>query len=285
MLKNKKYPNLSDMVNKLNLMLVFIAVSFAINAQNEIIIEGTYQGKNLYIQNPFGSSGVGFCVVDVKVNGQTSIGEINSSAFEINFPSYQIQKGESVIVKIIYKDDCSPRVLNPEDLRASSTFDIVSINVDKEGVLSWVTQNETGSLPYIVEQFRWNKWIKVGEIKGVGTEGEHSYTFKTDPHSGANKFRIKQIDHTKKARESKEVRLMRSSAPELFITNENLNKITSNIIFKDANGNVCSSLYEVTDQFGNLVKKGKGKEIDISKMNKGVYYISYDNKVEKIEKK
>ena len=34
-----------------------------------IILEGNYQGKNLYVQNPFGSGGVGFCVTEVLVNG------------------------------------------------------------------------------------------------------------------------------------------------------------------------------------------------------------------------
>ena len=49
-----------------------------------IILEGNYQGKNLYIQNPFGSGGVGFCVTEVLVNGNITTDEINSSAFEID---------------------------------------------------------------------------------------------------------------------------------------------------------------------------------------------------------
>lgn len=256
-----------------------------VSAQNEMVLEGTYQGSNLYVQNPFAESGVGFCVVDVKVNDQTSIDEINSSAFEIDFSSYSIKKGESVVVKIIYKNDCSPRVINPEVIRSSSTYIVKSINIDSDGLLTWTTTDESGSLPYYIEQFRWNKWIKVGEVKGKGTEGTHDYSFKTVPHSGTNKFRIKQIDYTKKPRESKEVRLLRSSTPEVFIANEDPSKIETTIKFKKEDGTLVETMYELTDQYGSLVRKGYGKEVDVKSLNKGIYYVSYDNKVEMIEKK
>lgn len=265
-------------------LIALFSVTF-VSAQNEIVLEGTYQGSNLYIQNPFAESGVGFCIVDVKVNDQTSIDEISSSAFEIDFSSYSVQKGESVVIKIIYKSDCSPRVINPEVIRSSSTYVVKNIKVDGDGVLNWSTSSESGSLPYYIEQFRWNKWIKVGEVKGIGVSGDHNYTFKTTPHSGPNKFRIKQIDFTKKARESKEVRLLRSNTSEVFIANEDVSKIETTIKFKKEDGALVETMYEVTDQYGSLVRKGYGKEVDVKSLNKGIYYVSYDNKVEMIEKK
>jgi len=265
-------------------LIALFSVTF-VSAQNEIVLEGTYQGSNLYIQNPFAESGVGFCIVDVKVNDQTSIDEISSSAFEIDFSSYSVQKGESVVIKIIYKSDCSPRVINPEVIRSSSTYVVKNIKVDGDGVLNWSTSSESGSLPYYIEQFRWNKWIKVGEVKGIGVSGDHNYTFKTTPHSGPNKFRIKQIDFTKKARESKEVRLLRSNTSEVFIANEDVSKIETTIKFKKEYGALVETMYEVTDQYGSLVRKGYGKEVDVKSLNKGIYYVSYDNKVEMIEKK
>ena len=53
-------------------------------SQSMILLEGTYQGKNVYVQNPFASSGVGFCVYEVRVNDQVTTDEIGSSAFEID---------------------------------------------------------------------------------------------------------------------------------------------------------------------------------------------------------
>ena len=77
-----------------------------------IILEGNYQGKNLYIQNPFGSNGVGFCVSEVKVNGNITTDEINSSAFEIDMKPHKLNIGDKVEIKIFHKEDCKPKVLN-----------------------------------------------------------------------------------------------------------------------------------------------------------------------------
>ena len=64
------------------------------------------------------------------------------------------------------------KVLNPEVLRPKSTFENLSINVDKDQILNWKTKNEQGKFTYIVEQYRWNKWVKIGEVDGTGLEGK-----------------------------------------------------------------------------------------------------------------
>lgn len=264
---------------------LLLASTFGLVAQEEMVIKGTYQGENLYVQNPFASSGVGFCVIDVSINGQQSIDEINSSAFEIDFASYQLYRGQAVEVKIEFKEGCSPRVLNPEVLKASSTFQITKISVAKDGKLTWETTGESGSLPYVIEQFRWNKWVKVGQVKGTGLQGKNTYSFQTQPHSGPNKFRLKQVDHTRKPRYSKVAKLIRSAAPEVFITNSDKNKIKAQLNFGVAGGGEASTMYELVNKYGQLVKKGVGSSIDFSSLEKGEYWVSYDNKVEQVVKK
>jgi len=60
-----------------------IAFSFLFFSSNSIAgtitVEGTYQGKNLYVQNPFAEGGVGFCVYEVVVNGKPTTDEVQSS--------------------------------------------------------------------------------------------------------------------------------------------------------------------------------------------------------------
>jgi hypothetical protein len=75
-----------------------------------------------------------------------------------------LKLGDHVVIKVKHKDGCTPLVLNPEVLKPKSTFDIVRQEVKADGTYSWTTTNETGELPYIVEQKRWNKWVKVGEV-------------------------------------------------------------------------------------------------------------------------
>lgn len=261
------------------------ALSLAVFAQNELVLEGTYQGENLFVQNPFSASGVGFCVADVTVNGEQSIDEINSSAFEIDFTSYQLFRGQSVKVVITYKDGCKPNVLNAEVLKASSTFVVTASSVSKDGTLTWETKDESGSLPYVIEQFRWNKWIKIGEVKGKGLAGPNKYSFKTKPHSGPNKFRLKQVDFTRKARLSKVIKLIRSSTPEVMITTADLSKVKTTIDFGTPTGAATETMYEVVTDAAVLVKKGFGSTIDVSTLKKGNYYLFYDTKMVAFTKK
>lgn len=248
-------------------ILLLISSFNMLRAGTPIVLQGHYQGKNLYVQNPFASSGVGFCVYEVDVNGQVTSDEINSSAFEIDFTALQLKIGDPVIVKIKHKDGCLPKVLNPEVLKPKSTFDIVSIKSDKDGNLTWTTKNETGKLNYIVEQFRWNKWVKAGEVDGIGTSGQHTYKFKLTPYSGENTVRVKQVDYSGKPRYSPSAKFT-SDKPKITFSPI---KVKKDIIFTD------STLYEIYDSYGNIVKKGYGKQVDASDLKKGIYYINYDN--------
>ncbi|HRG38225.1 MAG TPA: hypothetical protein PK289_06830, partial [Bacteroidia bacterium] len=112
--------------------LIGLLVSTAGFSTGVIVLEGNYQGKNLYVQNQFAASGVGFCVQEVRVNGNVTTDEITSSAFEIDFRNLQLKLGDKVEVRITHKDDCKPKILNPEVLLPKSTFETISIGVDKD---------------------------------------------------------------------------------------------------------------------------------------------------------
>ena len=240
-----------------------------------ILIEGHYQNKNLYIQNGYSASGVGFCTYEIIVNGQVSTDEINSSAFEIDFTQFQLKTGAKVVVEIKHKDGCNPKILNPEVLKPKSTFDIVSMDISKEGLLTWTTKNEMGSLPFIIEQYKWNKWTYLSEIKGIGTPENNDYSFQTSPHSGENKFRVKQSGLGSLPRYSTQVTYI-SSMPKLTYSSS---RSTNDISFSD------ETMYEIYDYYGFIVKKGYGKNLDIAKLPKGEYYLCYDNSTSNFKKK
>ena len=257
----------------------FLAILFLTFTMNsfcgEIVLKGVYQGQNLYVMNPFSESGVGFCVYEVTVNGHVTTDEINSSAFEIDLSVYQFKIGDKVIVKIKHKENCTPKILNPEVLKPKSTFKLSSIKVDRKGILTWTTTNETGSLPYIVEQFRWNKWVKVGKVAGKGMRGINKYSIKVRPHSGNNKFRVKQIDYTRKPKYSSEVNFRSLKPPITFSPL----KPTTEIVFSG------ETLYEIYDYYGNLLLKGYGAKINIVGLKKGNYFLNYDTKTATFKKR
>lgn len=264
-------------MNKTKLLFsVLLCVTVAWNSvAGVIILEGVYQGKNLYVQNPFAGSGVGFCTFEVTINGDISTDEISSSAFEIDFSNYSLKLGDRVTVKINHHNDCRPKVLNPEVLEPKSTFEIVNISVDRDGVLKWKSKNETGELDYVVEQFRWNKWVKVGEVKGKGKVDEQNYSYQVKPHSGENTFRVKQTDYTNKPRYGPSVKYTDDAITPITFSPRKVKKI---LIFSH------ETMFEVYDAYGNIVKKGFANQIDVLNLDKGIYYLNYDSKSERFIK-
>ncbi len=231
----------------------------------ELVIKGTYQGENIYVKNPFAPSGVGFCAYEVTVNGMITTDEINSSAFEVDLSVYGFKIGDEVNVVIRYKDDCTPMVLNASALQVQKPAKFEAISI-KEDALLFTTSGETGSLPFYIEQYRWNKWVKVGEVRGKGHNQANYYDVKIRTHSGANKFRVRQTTGNRK---------VQSYSKEVVTFNT-----TPKIEFKTSNTEITFSgetMYEVYDQFGGIVFKGYGKSINISTLQKGKYYLNYDN--------
>lgn len=262
-------------------ILIILSIFFGLQisfADSEIKIAGIYQGENLYVMNPFSPNGVGFCIYEVLVNGQISTDEISSSAFEIDLSIYNFSLGDNVEIIIKHKEGCTPQILNPEVLMAKSTFTVESINVTKAGVLTWISTGEVGSLPYYVEQFKWNKWVKITTVNGIGSPGIHNYSANVHFTSGINKFRVKQIDHSKKPRYS-EIVTYKNIAPAVTFKPGNGNKTSKEIQFSQ------STEYEIYDYYGQLKKKGYGSSVDVSSYDNGTYFINYDNKTESFEKK
>lgn len=261
-------------MKKLLTALYLMVVTSSAALAGEMTLKGIFQGENLYIRNPFAASNVGFCVYEVTVNGMTTTDEINSSAFEVDLSVYNFTVGDPVAITIKYKEDCTPKVLNPEVLNARAADKIDNVSV-KDDVLSFSTTDELGALPFVVEQFRWNKWVKVGEVNGTGKRGGNSYSVKVRLHSGINKFRVKQVDYRNSMLMSKEAVAI-TSIPEVTFAADKPDEV---ITFS------APTMYEIYDQFGGIVFKGYGESVKIGGLQKGRYYLNYDNKLGRFTKK
>ncbi|MDG5799515.1 hypothetical protein QA597_03970 [Marinilabiliaceae bacterium ANBcel2] len=248
----------------MRLFLMVVGFFLFSNIIGQIEIDGTFQGENLYVNNPFAPSAVGFCVYEVTVNGATTSDEIHSSAFEIDLSRYGFRRGDPVKVRIFHKENCMPEVINPEVLNASATFRITSLSVD-DSVIEWTTTNESGSLPFVVEQFRWNKWVEVARVDGEGVAGEHYYSATVRMHSGENRFRIRQQDSNNNRRYSSEV-VYKSSKRAV-----DYQVVDSVVLF------TSPTMYELYDPFGRIVMRGYGESLPLTDLDKESYYLNYDN--------
>ncbi|MCF8424629.1 MAG: hypothetical protein K9H41_09810 [Bacteroidia bacterium] len=255
-------------------VLSFLTLVVNLSA-NVLVVEGNFQNKNIYVQNSFGANGVGFCTTEIKVNGKITTDEVNSSAFEIDLSAMNFKFGQKVVIEINHKNDCVPVVLNAEVLKPRATFEIVSININSAGFLQWTSKSESGSLPYVIEQFKWNKWVTVGEVQGIGSPDLHNYSFQIVAHSGENSFRLKQVGIGITPKVSSVVTINSKIEKTHFMITKNHRAIQYS---RETN-------FELFDAFGTIVKKGFGKQTDLNNIAKGKYYLCYDNQVSEIKKR
>lgn len=271
--------NLKKIMKKQLLSIVFCGVAaslWATNDQAEILtIEGQYQSKNLYVSNSMAANGVGFCAYEVRVNGDVTTDAVASSAFEIDLEQYNFKQGEDLIIQITHKKGCQPKVLNPTSLSPQATFKTKEIDLDEKGLLTWTTTNESGSLAFVVEQYKWNKWVKIGEVQGNGKSGENSYDFQVTLTSGNNKVRVKQVGNSGKEVYSPSAEVMSNEVKPTM----NYEKKTKSVAFSG------KTHYEIYDKYGQLCKKGYGDKIDVSTLKKENYYLNYDNTFEELSTK
>lgn len=242
-------------------------------------IEGSFQGKNLFVNNPPQSDGFGYCVSKVTVNGDILPASIQSSTFEIDFSVFRIKNGDPVFVVLEHSEGCEPKFINPEVLLPKSTFICTDIQAETSGKITWKTKEEQGVLDFIIEQYRWEKWVEVGQVKGKGTSGENSYYFELTPHSGVNKIRISQVDNSGKKRSTKEITFT-SSVKKV---NKYPAKVRDYLYFTSGNQSIKTK-YEVYDAFGNLLKLGFSEKVDCRNLVNGIYFVNFDNTSEKFIK-
>lgn len=257
-------------------LLSFISV-FSVNAQ--LYIEGRFQGKNLFLQNPTDQNGEKLCINQVTLNGNVLDLDLAHSALELDFTSYDLAIGEEIKLVIDHKIGCVPKVLNPSDILPKSTFEISEMKVDKEGKLVWTTNGEKGPLLYQVETYRWDKWVNEGNVMGTGEEGPNQYELIIKFHSGENQVRLFQVDYSGIKRKSPEKTFETDIKPvKILISDEN-----EQLLFI-SEGKSITTKYELFDASGSLLKKGFSNKIDHKSLPKGEYSINFDNTNEKLVK-
>jgi hypothetical protein len=251
------------------LLIFLFAISFSLTASAGVyVFTGVYQGKDLYVKNPFSEDGVGFCVFEVTVNGEVTTDEINSSAFAIDLALFELEVGDPVEVVIRTKDNCEPRVINPEDISPRSEFEVEFMTRTKDRTIVFRTTREAGALPFVVEQFKWNKWVQVGVVDGEGlSETPNEYTMEVPLHSGENTLRVRQ-DDARGSHHSDKFTLESDVEPV---------KLVSDKFFEELRFSARTA-YEVFDAYGVLYAKGVSDKVDTQDWPKGDYYVNFDNR-------
>lgn len=262
------------MAAKLRILLLsvyFFCCNPCTSLGGEMVIAGTYQGKSLYVQNPITGNLQDFCTLEVFINDSKSSVNLNASAYEIDLSFLQLN--DEVLIRIVHKDDCKPKILNPTVIKSVSNFHFVSFTVDDNSI-SWSTKGEKQSGVFYVEQFWHSTWVIVAEQPSKSGQGNLLY--KADPkhHSGLNKYRVRYKEANGQTFYSKTIAFTSKKTPISFSPK----KATDRIILSE------HTHYEILDKNGVSLLKGSGMYISVSSLSPGDYFLNIDNRTEKFSK-
>lgn len=255
-------------------LISFILLNFFPGFNQHIELNGQYNGENLYVLNSSNNDGA-ICVTGILVNNKKADDEYNSSSFEIDLSQHGLEVGTPVSIKISHKTGCIPKIINPEAIKIKNNFIFKMIDVDRRGTLHWLIEGDPGDDPFVIEQYRWNKWVKVGEVEVQDTVTHNSYSFEIIPHQGENLFRVVQRDDHGNTICSQEEKY-RTIVKEIFLLSD---KVKDELEF------TSETLYEVYTYEGELVMSGFDSAVDVSSLADGEYWVNYDNKTEIFVKK
>ncbi len=271
--------NIVVMISFKSIGLLFSFFITSLVSGQILSVSGYYEGMNLFVSNPIKNDGYGYCIHKVLVNGIVLPASIQTDYFEIDMSLFNIKKGEEVFIELEHGEGCLPTFLNPEVLLPYSTFELISIQANNAGKISWSTKNESGKLTFLVEQYKWNRWVLAAEVLGKGLKNTNQYTIDILPTSGYNKVRVAQVDNTGQKRASKSV----GFTSTIKSIKKTPSKVKSNLYFK-AESELTKTKFEIYDAYGNLLKKGYDHTINCTDLLNGIYNINYDNKSEKFIK-
>jgi hypothetical protein len=249
----------------------FIIPTFA--TVDNIQVSGYYFGKNLIVINPM--IGNRYAVESVKVNNIPTEDEINSSVFEVDFKALGLSIGSRVEVSISYVvSTTKPEIYNPEVLEPESNFSFATCDLDKkEQIISWTIEGSSGEGAYEIEQYRWEKWVRIAIVEPEDSIAFNKYEKKVDVHSGKNLFRIKVIDSNGLINYSPSLKYLSRLSP-VVISNKNFDE---EIVFSGI------TMYQLYDEKGLLILSGTADKVDVSSLESGRYWINYATETQLIK--
>lgn len=239
----------------------------------EMIISGIYQGKDLYVQNPYSPADKNYCTLSVYVNGEERITNPNTSAYRINL-SY-LNVNENVEIKIVHLNNCVPKILNPDVIKPVGEFKFKTANATRNAI-SWLTQGELPNGRFIItRRLPEGEWKDIAEVIGKGNILTGSYQVAIEHKGGENYYRIRYESAEGKKYFSPVIDFKMEEEPVTFYPVRVINKI---FLSREAE-------YLVTDKEGNKYLEGKKDFINVRNLPPGNYILHIQNREEPFIKK
>lgn len=257
------------------IFLIFFLVASVISTSiaAEMVLHGVYQGKDIYVQNPYSKEAVNFCTEAVYVNDEKVITNPRTTAYKI--PLSHLMVRDIIVIRIIYRDGCEPRIINPEVIHPIDGFEFLSAQAGRNAV-SWHTKGEITDGKFFVERKVTDKeWQVVEEHPAQGQIQSNNYQVPVDHRGGENTYRIHYKGDDNTEAYSVTFSYMYEEAPITFYPPEATNKL---YLSEEAE-------YLIVDASGRKYKRGKGKIITIHNLQPGEYFLVIQERSEPFIKK
>ena len=136
------------LVVKYCLTIAFIGSTWLSFGQ-PISLTGVYQGKPIYLQNPYVASSQAFCVQSITINDQAIAANLSLSAISIPFKGIDLYT--PVSIKIMHPAGCQPKILNPDAILYHSHFKFDSLALN-DSIMQWYTKGDSPYGQYKIER-------------------------------------------------------------------------------------------------------------------------------------
>jgi hypothetical protein len=153
-----------------------------------------------------------------------------------------------------------------EDTPDTSYFDLVTVSND--GLINWSLKTTDSINDFIIQEFRWNKWLDIGAVSNRGLQ---NYSFKADTACGLYGIRVQ------------------SAGPEklhskLVLVPSLVKKEISSICRLKSNSVSLTgkTKFEIYNEEGDKLLEGCSDFInyDTLDLSRGIYYLNYANVTE-----
>lgn len=248
---------------------LFVSIASFAQKGNRTNLAGVYQGKTLFIQNPYDRQSRTFCVEQILVNGEPVSLNYKLSALKLDFEG--LDSNTPVNISIIHSDTiCTPTIINSEAILFHTIFRFNRINLTDSSLL-WSTKGERGQGRFEVERLESGLWRAQEEVEASGAYEGSEYRHFPILEEGANKYRVKyyfpassRVSHLY----SQEVEYDHYPEPVEFTPHSAKTRLYLS----------RASLYEIYDANSKLVLTGQGSEIDLTVLRQGQYVIYFNGK-------
>ncbi len=233
-------------------------------------LAGVYQGRTLFIQNPYNRQTRSFCIERILLNNEPLILNYKLSAIQLDFDGFDLYT--PVNIRIVHADSiCDPIIINSEAVLFHTIFRFSTIQLT-DSSLMWTTKGERGVGNFAVEKLDNGIWIEKWTLPASGVyEGSPYSYFPEDLEEGANKYRVKYIYPSGSRRRylySSEVDYDHYPEPVEFQPKSAKTRLYLS----------RATPYEIYDGNSELVLTGQGSEIDVTVLRQGQYVIYFNGK-------